>query len=272
MVDAMQSSIDSKESIDLNFSDYLLVIKRRWIPAVSIFAGTVAISILVAALLKPAYQAEGRILFKNSSFKVVGANLLPNTIEGGESADLKPLVSNQNPIATQLEIISSPILLQRTIEKLNLKNDRGDRLKATEIQQKLAIKIVGGTDILQIGYKDRDPDRAASVVNTLMNLYIENDIFTNRTEAETIGRFMSEQLPRTQLNLNRAEIALRKFKQQNNIVDLGEEAKIAVSTIGNLEAGVITARSQLEEIKAQNKRITSKNQAKYPGCNDIECD
>ncbi len=258
MVDAMQRSIDSKESIDLNFSDYLLAIERRWIPAVSIFAGTVAISILVAALLKPSYQAEGRILFKNASFKVIGTNLSPSNTEGGESADLKPLVSNQNPLATQVEIVSSPLLLQRTIAKSNLKNERDAPLKVQDIQSNLIVKIIPGTDVLQVNYQDRNPERAAGVVNTLISLYIENDILTNRAEAETASRFMREQLPQTQLAVTTAEVALRKFKQQHSIVDLGEEAKIAVSTIGNLETGIIAARSQLEDIQAQNKELHQK--------------
>ena len=258
MVDYMRSASDSKESIDLNFRDYLLAIKRHWIPVVSIFAGTVAASMLVAAFFQPAYQAQGRILFKNSSFKILGDRLLPNNIEGGAASDLKPLVSNQNPLATQVEIIASPLLLNGTIEKLQLKNERGERLQATELKTNLAVKVVAGTDLLQIGYKDREPNQAASVVNTLMNLYVANDMLTNRNEAETIWRFMSEQLPQTQLNMNTAEIALRKFKQQNKIVDLGEEAKIAVSTIGNLESGIITARSQLAEIIAQSQELHQK--------------
>jgi capsular exopolysaccharide synthesis family protein len=245
MVDYMRSASDSQESIDLNFRDYLLTIKRHWIPVVSIFAGTVAASMLVAAFFQPAYQAQGRILFKNSSFKISGDNLLPNNIEGGAAADLKSLVSNQNPLATQVEIISSPLLLNGTIEKLQLKNERGERLQATELKNNLVVKVVPGTDLLQIGYKDREPNQAASVVNTLMNLYVANDLLTNRNEAETIGRLMSEQLPQTQLNMN-------------NIVDLGEEAKIAVSTIGNLESGIITARSQLAEITAQSQELRQK--------------
>jgi capsular exopolysaccharide synthesis family protein len=258
MVDYMRSAIESPASIDLYFSDYLLVLKRRWILAISIFMGTIAASVLVATLLKPSYQAEGRILFKNSSFKVIGANLVPSNTEGGESADLKPLVSNQNPLATQAEIVASPLLLQRTIEKLSLKNEHNELLKAKDIQPNLIVKILAGTDVLQISYKDRKPDRAAGIVNTLMNLYVEQDILTNRAEAETASRFMSEQLPQTQLAVNTAEVALRKFKQQNNIVDLGEEAKIAVSTIGNLETGIIAARSQLEDIQAQNKELHQK--------------
>jgi capsular exopolysaccharide synthesis family protein len=254
----MKSSIESTASDDLNFSDYLVVIKRHWLPAVSIFAGTVVASAIAATLLKPSYQAEGRILFKNASFKVLGANLSPSNTEGGSSADLKPLVSNQNPLATQVEIISAPPLLQRTIEKLSLKNERDQLLNVKDLQSNLAIKIVAGTDLLQINYKDRNPNQAASVVNALMSVYVENDLLTNLAEAEAASQFMSQQLPQTQLAVNTAETALRKFKQQYNIVELGEEAKVAVSTIGNLETGIIAARSQLEDIKAQSQELHQK--------------
>lgn len=254
----MENFTSSKESLDLNFNDYLLAVKRWWIPAGGIFTFTVALSIIAASLLKPSYQAEGRLIFKNPSFKVVGANLLPNNIEGGDSGDLKSIVSNQNPIVTQMEVISSPLLLQRTIEKLKLKNDRDRPLTVAVLKDSLALKIVGGADVLQVSYKDRNSSQAVNVVNTLMNLYVENDMLTNRAEAESIGNFMGQQIPKTQIEVDRSELVLQKFKQKNNIIDLNEEAKIAVSTIGNLEANITAVRSQLEEFKAQNKELRQK--------------
>ena len=107
-----------RESIDLNLSHYLIAVKRHWIPAASIFTSTVVISILATSLIKPSYQAEGRLLFKNATFKVVGSNLIPTSTEGGESGDMKSLLSTQNPIVTQMEIISSRSLLQKTIDRL----------------------------------------------------------------------------------------------------------------------------------------------------------
>ena len=61
--------MESKEQIDSDLKPYLLAVKRRWLPATSIFATTVALSLLVSSLLKPSYQAEGRLLFKNPAFK-----------------------------------------------------------------------------------------------------------------------------------------------------------------------------------------------------------
>jgi capsular exopolysaccharide synthesis family protein len=250
--------MDSKESLDLDMSNYLLAVKRRWIPAVSIFASTVALSLLAASLVKPSYQADGRLLFKNPAFKVVGSSLAPNGVEGGESGDLKSLVATQNPISTQMEVLTSRPLLQKLIEKLELKNDKGKSVKVADLQPALTVKIIGGSDILQVSYKNRDPKKASSVVNTLMNLYLENDISTNIAEAEAARGFMDKQLPKTKKAVTEAEIALRKFKQQNNVVDLGEEGKSAVGIIGNLETTINATKAQLDEATAQTKELQKK--------------
>ena len=250
--------MESKEQIDSDLKPYLLAVKRRWLPATSIFATTVALSLLVSSLLKPSYQAEGRLLFKNPAFKVIGSSLAPSGTEGGESGDLKPLVSTQNPISTQMEVISSRPLLQKLIEQLALKNDKGKLLKVTEVQSALAVKIIGGSDVLQISYKNRNPKQAANVVNTLMQLYLENDILTNTAEAEAARGFMDKQLPATQRAVTEAEVALRKFKQQNSVVDLGEEGKSAVSIIGNLDTTISATQAQLDEVTAQAKELKQK--------------
>jgi capsular exopolysaccharide synthesis family protein len=250
--------MESKESIDLDMSNYLSAVKRRWIPAVSIFAGTVALGLIAASLIKPSYQADGKLLFKNPSFKVVGTNLAPSSTEGGESGDLKSLVSTQNPIATQMEVMTSRPLLQKLIDRLELKNDKGKALKPIDIQTAITVKILGGSDILQVSYKNRDPKKAATVINTLMALYLENDVQTNSAEAEAARLFMSDQLPKTQRAVTESEVALRKFKQQNNVVDLGEEGKSAVSIIGNLETTINTTQAQLDEATAQTRELQTK--------------
>jgi capsular exopolysaccharide synthesis family protein len=247
--------MEARESIDLDLTKYLLTLKRRWLPATCILLSTIGLSVYASTLLKPAYEAEGKLLFKTPNFNVVGNNLLPGSAEGGTSGDLKSLVSTQNPISTQIEVISASPLLQQTITELKLKNNKGQPMTVKELQEALTFKIVGGTDVLQIGYKDRQPQTASAVVNTLMSLYLKNDILTNRREAEATRQFMAKQLPKTQAAVNDAESRLRKFKQQNNIVDLGEESKSAVGLIGNLDNGMSTVRSQLDETTAQSQQL-----------------
>jgi capsular exopolysaccharide synthesis family protein len=248
--------MNSKEAIDLNLSQYLLAVKRHWVPAISIFALTFGASIFATQFLKPSYKAEGRLLFKNSTFKLVGSTLTSGASEG-ESGDLRPLVATQNPIVTQMEVIASRPLLQKTIDRLKL-TDGNKPMDPAALQAGLTSKIVGGSDIVQIDYKNRNPQDAAKIVNTLMAIYLENDIDTSRSEAEAARKFMDKQLPQTQVAVNNAEVALRKFKQQHNIVDLAEEAKSAVEIIGELETNINNTQAQLAESNAQKIELRTK--------------
>jgi capsular exopolysaccharide synthesis family protein len=250
--------MQSRESIDLDLGRYFSTLKRRWLPAVSIFAATVTLSALSTTLLKPSYEAQGKLLFKSPSFNVVGSNLLPSTSEGAGTGDLRPLVSTQNPISSQIEVISSPTLLQRTINELHLRNKKGELLKVEELEKALTLKIVGGTDVLQITYKSPNPKEAAAVVNKIMNFYLQNDILTSRSEAESTRQFMAMQLPKTEGAVHQAEVELRIFKQKNNIVDLSEEAKTAVANIGNLDSQIDNLKAELDQVTAQTSELRQK--------------
>ncbi|MEH2374084.1 GumC family protein [Nostoc sp.] len=251
-------SMESRESIDLDLSRYLLILKRWWLPATAIFVATVMLSAIATQFMKPSYEAEGKLLFKIPSFKVAGSNLSPGSSEGGDSGDLKPLVATQNPISSQIEVISSPTFLQRTIDKLQLKDKEGEPLEVEALLKALNLKIVGGTDVLRISYSSHDPQEAAAVVNTIMNSYLDNDITTNRSEAGATRQFMAKQLPKTQAAVDNAEVALRIFKQKHQIADLSAETQSAVATIGNLDNEMNTVKAQLDEVNAQTNQLRQK--------------
>ncbi|MBN3945884.1 MAG: polysaccharide biosynthesis tyrosine autokinase [Nostoc sp. NMS7] len=251
-------SMESRESIDLDLSRYLLILKRWRLPATAIFVATVMLSGIAIQFMRPSYEAEGKLLFKIPSFQVAGSNLLPGSSEGGDSGDLKPLVATQNPISSQIEVISSPTFLQRTIDKLQLKDNEGKPLEVEALQKALNLKIIGGTDVLRISYSSHDPQEAAAVVNTIMNSYLDNDITTNRSEAGATRKFMAKQLPKTQAAVDNAEVALRIFKQKHQIADLSEETKSAVATIGNLDNEMDTVKAQLDEVNAQTNQLRQK--------------
>ncbi|MBD2435787.1 polysaccharide biosynthesis tyrosine autokinase [Nostoc sp. FACHB-110] len=250
--------MESRESLDLDIGRYFMILKRRWFSVTSIFIGTVALSALATTLLKPSYEAEGKLLFRMPSFNVVGTNLLPNNNDGNEAGDLRSLVSSQNPISTQIEVISSPLLLQQVIDKVQLKDENGEPLEVDVLKKKLTLKIIGGTDVLRVSYQDSNPEEAAAVVNTVMNLYLENDILASRYEAEATRKFMSKQLPVSQAAVNRAEVALRVFRQKNNIADLTEETRTSVGIIANLDNEINAIQAQLAEVNAQSNELRQK--------------
>ncbi|MDF5721869.1 MAG: polysaccharide biosynthesis tyrosine autokinase [Rhizonema sp. PD37] len=246
--------MESRESVDFDVTRYLLILKRRWMSVSSIFLLTVAISYVVTTFMKPSYQAEGKLLFRIPSF---GSNLLLSSSEGQTTGDLRTLVATQNPISTQIEVISSPSLLQQTINELKLKN-KGEPLKVEVLEKGLTLKIIGGTDVLRVTYKSRNPNEAAAVVNKIMNLYLNSDIITSRFEAEETQRLLDKQLPKAQASVHETQVALRSFKQKNNVVDLSEESKSAVAIIGSLNTEINNVQAQLDEVTAQTNALRHK--------------
>ncbi len=242
-----------RESIDIDLVHYLKAVQRHWLPASCVFLASVLLSAAATTRLKPSYEAVGKLLFKAPAFNVVGNSLLPSSQEG--AGDLKPLVSTQNPISTQIEVISSPFVLQKTIDKLQLKDLKGVPLEIGTLEKGLKLQIVGGADVLKITYKSGTPEEAAAVVNTIIDTYLEHDILVNRGEARAIRLLMAKQIPATKVAVEGAEQAIRVFKQQNNIANLSEETKSAVAAIGNLDAQINNAQAELEQLTAQTSKL-----------------
>jgi len=239
------------EEIDLQ--KYLLVLQRRWVPAVSVFGMAMTIASLYAFLLKPLYKAEGNLLIRtNRTSSLTGL--------GEVLGKLESLSINNNPSDTQAKIVASVPVIQETITELDLTDDKGQRLTIQQFSKKLKIKGEKGTEVLEVSYTDTNPKLAAKVVNKLIQAYITNNIEANREEAVSVRKFIQKQLPATEVSVKRAELALRGFKERNKVIALQEEATAAVREISRLEEQISQAQGQLADVTAKSQKL--QNQAK----------
>ncbi len=242
--------MESTEAIDLDLQKFWSIVKRRWLPAAGVFSFVFGLAILAVFLQKPVYKVEGKLLIKkiNQTSAVTGL--------GGEIGELDGVGQQSNPLKTEMEVISSVPLLQRTVEALNLTDEEGVPLKPEEIRKHLLkLKNIAGTDVVQLAYKSTDPQEAAAVVNQLMNIYIANNVLTNRAEAVAANKFIAKQLPETRARVRQAEVTLRQFKEQNQVVDLDEEAKSAVEVINSLEGKITDTQAELTDVNARSAKL-----------------
>jgi polysaccharide biosynthesis transport protein len=237
--------IPSFEEID--FQKHLQVLKRRWIPALSVFAVVVSAVSLVAFSLKPSYKAEGSLLIRNRSSSLIGL--------GDGMGKLEALAIPSNPLQTQAKIVTSEPLIQETISTLNLRDNKGKPLKIQEFARRLKVETIKETDILLVAYKDNNPQIAAAIVNKVIDIYIRNNIQANRAEAVSARKFILDQLPRTEMTVRQSESALRQFKELNQVVVLEQEANAAVKSISTLEDDITKAQAQLSDVNAQRQKL-----------------
>lgn len=233
------------EFIDADIQKLWLILKRRWLPAAGVFSCAVGLSIVAAALPKPVYQAEGKLLLKRINETSAATGL------GAQIGELDTLAQQTNPLKTEAAVLSSIPLAQQTIDTLNLKDEEGSPLLPEDFLKKQKVKQLAATDVLELSYKSTDSKEAAAVVNKLMNLYIENNVLSNRSAAVVASRFVANQLPKSEARVREAEAVLRNFKEQNQIVSLDEEVRSAVGIIKELESQINTTQAELANANAR---------------------
>jgi capsular exopolysaccharide synthesis family protein len=247
---------ESTEST-VSFQQYWLILKRHYLPASIVFGIVVVLTGISLILQKPIYEAEGKLLFRKIS---PSSSFLPEVGKG--RGELNTLQDQNNPVDTEAEIVRSLPIIKKTITRLDLKDNSGKALKPEQFLRHLNVADVKKTDVLQIAYRDVDPKRAAAVVNTLIAVYLESNLLANRSEAVAAREFLQKQLPQSAEILRQAESDLRQFKEQNQVVDLAEEAKSAVAIVAELQRQMTTATTQLADAKAQSEAL--KNQLGEP--------
>lgn len=230
---------------------YTQILKRRWLPASIIFVIVFSISFVTASVKKPVFVAEGRLRLRRTN---TASTLTGVTTEFGK---LEPLVEQKSsPLKTEAEIISSVPLVKQTISRLKLTGEKGKPLKPqVVIKSKLTVNEIKGTDLILVSYKDTNSKFAAQFVNTLMDVYLKNNVLSNRREAVAARKFIEKQLPHAELVVSRAEAGLRNFKEKNKIVSVQEETAKLVESLRGLQRTISEHKSQIAGAKARSKTI-----------------
>ena len=124
-------------------------------------------------------------------------------VKVGEAVQLAPAEApsrsinvplNPDVIAGEAEIVKSRQVLEDAVARLGIQPEAGTSLgeMVSGMQLALTVAPAPGSNVLQISYLGRHPDRAARLVNTLTDVYVDHH---NRAYAnEGIHSFYADQL------------------------------------------------------------------------------
>jgi uncharacterized protein involved in exopolysaccharide biosynthesis len=241
-------SVDSAfiNSDEMNLDTYLSLLKRHWAFSIKIFLITLLLTFPLILLFKPSYTAEGKIKFLkvDRSSSLAGLNQ--------ETGELTPLVSTQNPLNTEVEVLKSKPLVKHLIREVNLKDQQGNFRSTKDVLTKLDAKIISGTDVVLVTYEGKNPNESLKVVNTLMKLYIQSDKDSRRQDAIQAREFIAKQIPPSMQAVQQADKALHLFKAKHKIIALPERLSAVESEKADLDNKLTDAKVELDEITARS--------------------
>jgi uncharacterized protein involved in exopolysaccharide biosynthesis len=183
-------------------------------------ACTVLGALVAILIIPPRYQAVSRVMLNTLKPDPVTGEVISNT-------------GSRTYIGTQTELIKDYEVAGKAVDQLNWAsspdvitqyqtNNTGGmdirRWLAQRIIDSTAVKVVTGTNILEISYRSSTPVEAKSMADALRNAYIESTLDTRRREASRTADWYETQANKERALLNAADAAKTAYEKENGIV------------------------------------------------------
>ena len=181
---------------------------------------------------------------------------------------LKPLMSGlavQPNIDQQVVMLSRTLINRPNIEKLvrmadlDLKNDSKKQQDAMveELMKALEIKSTARDNLYSLSFRDRDPDRAKRVIQSLVSIFVESSLGASRKDTDSAKVFISDQIKSYEAKLEAAETRLKDFRLRNLELQSGD-GRDSAGRLADMSAQLEQARLDLRE--AETARDAAKTQ------------
>lgn len=187
--------------------------RRKWFLAVPAVVGLIG-GIVFGAILPKVYESSSVVMVE-------------------EEKTLNPLISGlavSADINSRMRTIREQILgwnsLVQLVERLNLAKDIKNQLQYERLILGLRDKVqvrMKGPNLIKIAYQSRDPQEAKRVVQTVNEIFVEENLRAQEKESTVAIDFLKDQIKVYSRKIRESEIAEMKDKLKDLLVDSTEE-------------------------------------------------
>lgn len=232
----------------LDLRDILKILKKRRKLIFMVFSAFVGIALIISFLLPPTYEAETTLRVKQQS-KGLADSLL------GGLGSMNPMGTKQ-VMSTYAEILKSRTVVQSVIDQTQ--QDKEEIPVYEDFVKTITTQPVKDTEILNIKVQAGTPEEAQLVANTLVNTFIDRMIAIVRGEQSKVKEFIGGRLQESKKELEAAENALQKYKQNQKITAPTEETKALIDKLATIDK--LSADNQIAAETAKAKLASAQSQ------------
>ena len=284
------------------------VVKQRFV-ILTVTVICFAASAFYAFRTKPVYESLARIeINPNNSPKMGLLQEEERIADSATALQTEILVLQSDSVILQtaqsLNLLERFRAASRKVAKANAPVPSGEmtpreRLSLIgSIKGGLVVKPVGGTQMVDIRYRNQDPKLATEVVNKLVDTYIDEDLRSKFERTMHVSVWLQKQLEDLKQEASDAQRKLADYQRQHNIVGTDENSNLSIQNLGQISSDLETAeadrimkearmrdfsseppdlvsltgdnpqvaalRTQLSELEAQRAQLSLKYGARHP--------
>jgi polysaccharide biosynthesis transport protein len=252
---------------------------RRQYPVIAfVTVLTIALAVIYIITARPQFTAEAKLLVDAQKLQVFQ-----------QQSVLGDVPVDSTVVDSQVEILKSENIASAVIKKLRLTSDpefvgpggllgalfnfvlspfgfdqatsefENERNAIRAFDDKLTVKRVGITYVIQIDFKSYDANRAAEIANAIADSYVDDALEAKYQATKRAGEWLQDRIKELRDQVSTAEQAVVDFTTKNNIVNTGgaDNRSLTGAQVSELSSQLVIARANTAEARARLDRIES---------------
>lgn len=266
---------DEGETLDLK--SYWRVVQRRKLGILGLAVFATLLVTVIVYMMTPVYSSSVSVLVEQNKSKLASMD----AVYGGA-------LSDQTHYQTQVEMLRSRVLMEAVVDNLKLTthplfnapakpsmlgsllSSLGMEAKPAarderQVRKNIAAALAGmvavepsrTSQLIKISVLSTDREMAATIANSVANIYIELDLEERYKMTQKATSWMNVRLVALKDNLDKSERALQQYREQHNIIntkdlEMGGATTQLGASLGNLTAARVAraqAQTNLEQVR-----------------------
>jgi polysaccharide biosynthesis transport protein len=239
----------------LSLPQITTIARAYWKQSVVIAVVLIALCVVAIKLLPKTYTAMATLLVNSESKDPLAAPQFANT-------------AFNNYVATQMELMTSPVVLLPVVDRLRLTEDQdfGAKLRSQgvgdNVLREYAAKVLAadhvqigtgrGGELIYIVASAKYPGLAVAIANSIADTYLAQERKWHDEPANERARRYSEELSELRAKVAAAQDKVTQFRVHNGITDANSTAvDVETQALAVLERQLIDVQNQRRELEAK---------------------
>ncbi|TPJ28121.1 exopolysaccharide transport family protein [Mesorhizobium sp. B2-7-2] len=260
--------------VDVDLRQLFASLARNWLRIVFVTLLVAGLAFAFAWLATPYYKATAKL--------EIGSRESEYTRPPGTNDDDKPILDEQG-VATQVQIISSPDILKQVATKLNLDKlpEFDETLKMSSLgrvlvlvglksdpfdippdervlnamHDKLNVYAVEKTRAIAIEFASKDPKLAAAVANGIAEAYIASKGDAKLESNAAATNFLAPEIADLQNRVRDAEAKVAAFRAQSDLLMGGNNSVLPTQQLSELSSELSRVRASRAAAEASAESV-----------------
>lgn len=233
----------------MNFSQFVAILRARWLTAAAVFLVVVTLVVGVSMLLPPKYKATAAVLVDMRS---------NDPIAGGTTTNGLPM----SYVSTQADIIMSPRVAQRVVRDLKLTDSpqlRSQWMDATDgvgsfevwlaeaLQTELDVRPSRESSVINVSFTSPDPKFSAALANAFVQAYLDTTLDLRVDPAKQYSSFFDSRQKELREALEKAQTKLSTYQKEHGIIANDERYDVETARLNELSSQLVAVQALTAE-------------------------